>query len=604
MYQVIARTWRPQRFAEVIGQNHVTHTLQNAIRLNRIGHGYIFSGQRGVGKTTVARLLAKALNCQLGPAPEPCCECDACREIAAGRAIDVIEIDAASNRGIDAVRELRETARYAPARDRYKVFIIDEAHQITPEGFNALLKTLEEPPAHVVFILATTEVHQFPETILSRCQHFSFRAVSYTEILEHLEKICAAEKVEADPESLAVLAASGEGSIRDAMSRLEQAMAAFGSRLEGAAVRRLLGAAPSQLIEALLAAVRQQDRRAILQVVEHLVENGYQLNHFCSQLVRAVRNLLVVRLAGPEQHLLEASVEETQMLASVAENFPVESLMRFLEMLLQLYQDLRYSMEPRFQMEVGLLKLIDAERLIPIEDLLARLEPDASPPRSSEKIGIPPVGGSSSPSAASKASPFEQDQLRKKQRLAAGVPVQNPQQETTAASPAIPNVPPQNHEKDTVPHPVAATAADSSLVPHNPQHSREEVWVREVIRHLETRSKPLLASLLSDVQRWEFGEAEARIRLPGNGLAQVFPESDRQLLNQLLEEVTGRKIKVSFAEQWAESSPPGTLPKATADRSTAENASDLEKRVRNDPEVQEFERLFGKSVTGIRQRRG
>src|SRR3990172_5095603 len=273
MHQVIARTWRPLRFSEVIGQRHITQTLQNALRLNRVAHGYVFSGQRGVGKTTMARLLAKALNCQKGTEPqtEPCGERDSCREIALGRAVDVIEIDAASNRGIDAMRELRENTRYAPARDRYKVFIIDEAHQITPEGFNALLKTLEEPPPHVVFLLATTESHQFPETILSRCQHFAFHAVAFAEIYAHLEKVCAAENVTADPEALAALAASGEGSLRDALSRLEQALAAFGTRLEGPAIRRLLGAAPSQMIEAVFAAIREQNREQVLQTVEPLV---------------------------------------------------------------------------------------------------------------------------------------------------------------------------------------------------------------------------------------------------------------------------------------------------------------------------------------------
>src|SRR3990172_1514940 len=349
MHQVIARTWRPQRFSEVIGQRHITQTLQNALRLNRIAHGYVFSGQRGVGKTTMARLLAKALNCAQGPAAEPCGECDSCREIALGRSLDVIEIDAASNRGIDSIRELRENVRYAPARDRYKVFIIDEAHQITPEGFNALLKTLEEPPPHVVFILATTELHELPETILSRCQHFSFHAAKFAEILGHLEKICAAEKVTADPQALAALAASAGGSLRDALSRLEQAMAAFGTNLEGTAVLRLLGAVPSQMVEEVFTAVEARNREQLLNIVAKLVDEGYQLPHFCSQLVRTVRNILVAKLAGPQPHLLEASPEETERLAALAEKFSEEDLMRFLDILLHLYQQLRYAMEPRFQ---------------------------------------------------------------------------------------------------------------------------------------------------------------------------------------------------------------------------------------------------------------
>ncbi|MBI1954759.1 MAG: DNA polymerase III subunit gamma/tau [Acidobacteria bacterium] len=610
LYQVIARTWRPQRFAEVIGQKHVTQTLQNAIRLDRIGHGYIFSGQRGVGKTTVARLLAKALNCHRGPAPEPCCECDACQEIAAGRAIDVIEIDAASNRGIDAVRELRETARYAPARDRYKVFIIDEAHQITPEGFNALLKTLEEPPSHVVFVLATTEVHQFPETILSRCQHFAFRAISFAEILEHLEKVCAAEKVEADSEALTALVASGEGSLRDALSRLEQAIAAFGSRLEGTQVRRLLGAAPSQLVEAVFTAVREQNRQAILAVVEQLVEEGYQLTYFCSQLVRTVRNLLVVRVAGPQQHLLETSVEEVHRLAALAESFSEESLMRSLEILLQVYQSVRYSMEPRFQMELGLLKLVDAERLVAIEDLLARLESGASPLPPSERTPVAPTSSRANPATATKQSPamgrlspFEQDVLRKKQTQSSGTLAKNLPEENATNLPAGSEPATENLEATTVSH-LETAPAGSSPAAHSPLPAREEVWVREAIRRLEERSKPLLASLLADVHRWEFGETEVRIRLAGNGLAQVLPDSDRQLLSQLLEEVLGRKIKVSFVEEWKELPSQEPARRAKIGPSTPEDAAGVENRVRNDPEIQEFEKVFGKSVTGIRKWRG
>ena len=241
MYQVIARKYRPQTFGELISQEHVKTTIENAITQNRIAHGYIFSGQRGTGKTTVARILARCLNCEKGPTPTPCGVCSSCTEIASGSSVDVIEIDAASNRGINEMRELRENVRYRPARDRYKVFIVDEAHQITSEAFNALLKTLEEPPEWVVFLLCTTESHKIPTTIASRCQQFSFRSVDFNELVELMERIAAQEGIEADKETLSVLAQAGEGSVRDSLSALDQAIACCGTKLNAAEVRGLLG---------------------------------------------------------------------------------------------------------------------------------------------------------------------------------------------------------------------------------------------------------------------------------------------------------------------------------------------------------------------------
>ena len=307
MYQVIARKYRPQAFAELIGQEHVRTTLENAISQRRIAHGYIFSGQRGTGKTTVARILARCLNCINGPTATPCGVCASCLEIAGGNSPDVIEIDAASNRGINEMRELRENVRYRPARDRYKVFIVDEAHQITSEAFNALLKTLEEPPEWAVFILCTTEVHKIPTTIASRCQQFSFRSVDFGEVVKRMEEICAKEGIETSPEVLSVLAQAGEGSVRDSLSALDQAIACCGAKLDAAEVRGMLGLFSLDSLGEVTRALKSEDSRKMLDLVMELERNGRSLQHFCRELARYFRNLLVVKVAGANTRLIAAS---------------------------------------------------------------------------------------------------------------------------------------------------------------------------------------------------------------------------------------------------------------------------------------------------------
>ena len=292
-YQVIARKWRPQTFADLVGKDHVTETLQNAIRNNRVAHAYIFSGARGVGKTTAARILAKALNCVKGPTPEPCGECDSCKEIAAGTSLDVIEIDAASNRGIDQIRELREMVRYAPAAARHKVVILDEAHMLTGEASNALLKTLEEPPDRVIFVMATTQPEDLEETIRSRSQHFHFRALTFLEITNRLKYIAEKETLQIDDGALSVIARMAEGSMRDALSLLEQARAYCGDEIRDNEVRELLGVVPEDALQELVEAIAEQSADRALGLVHRFQREGRNLQHFCREAIRHIRNLLL-----------------------------------------------------------------------------------------------------------------------------------------------------------------------------------------------------------------------------------------------------------------------------------------------------------------------
>jgi DNA polymerase-3 subunit gamma/tau len=380
MYQVIARKYRPQGFDELIGQEHVQKTLANAIESGRIAHGYIFSGQRGTGKTTVARILARCLNCVKGPTATPCGVCSACVEISAGGSVDVIEIDAASNRGINEMREIRENVRYRPARDRYKVFIVDEAHQITREAFNALLKTLEEPPEWVVFILCTTEANEIPNTIASRCQHFTFRSVDFAEIINRMKFIAAAEGIEASEEVLSVLAQAGEGSVRDSLSAMDQAIACCGKTLRVEDVRGLLGLFGSEALLAVANAIQQRDSARMLAIVEDLERNGQSLQHFARELSRYWRNLLVAKISGQSTRLIAASDVEQKAFLETAAAFSEEDLTRYLHLTLELYKTLQTSLQPRLHLELGLIKLVQAGRLRSIEEVLSGLPRTVAPP--------------------------------------------------------------------------------------------------------------------------------------------------------------------------------------------------------------------------------
>jgi DNA polymerase-3 subunit gamma/tau len=374
-YQVIARKWRPQTFEEVVGQEAITRTLQNAIIDQRLHHAYIFAGPRGVGKTTTARLFARALNCIAGPTAQPCGQCPACVEIARGNSIDVLEIDAATHTQIDNVREvIINTIATTPARDRYKVFIIDEVHQLSLHSWNALLKTLEEPPAHVLFIMATTERHKVPDTILSRCQIFEFRLIAESKIFDRLRRIANEETITITDTGLHKIARAGEGSMRDAQSVFDQVISFAGHKISDEDVIKALGIVETELLVRTTEAIADGDNPKVLQLINELVERGYDLRSFCRELMTHFRNLLVLKSVGYDSELVTLSSAELESIRTLPQRFSEAELIRAFHLLTEVEQNLRYSTEPRFQLEIGLIRLAQAGRVKSVAELVARLE--------------------------------------------------------------------------------------------------------------------------------------------------------------------------------------------------------------------------------------
>ena len=605
-YQVIARKWRPQTFADVVGQQHVTRTLSNAIQSGRVAHAYIFSGARGVGKTTTARILAKALNCSKGPAAEPCNECDSCREIGLGNSLDVIEIDAASNRGIDQIRELREMVRYAPAGGRYKVVILDEAHMLTDEASNALLKTLEEPPDKVIFVMATTEPESLAETIRSRSQHFHFRALSFAEIVNALEEICVKESLTAEPGALAVMARAAEGSLRDALSLLEQARAYCGENITDAQVRELLGVVPEEILEELTGAIEARSAERILTLVHRLLAEGQNLQHFCREAIGHFRNLLVARVCGADSELIAAPADQRPRLQEAAELFSEEDLTRFFQILLHTDDDLRRKPDARLHLEMGLLRMVNAARLAPLEEILAKLEggtPSSAPTRSASSAPQTPPARNSAP-AAPRGAPAALP--GGPAAFAVGVSSGAPQ--ATAArmqavapaqleTPAPPEVGRENGNSAAERANSAPADAPSSEIARGA--SAGEGLTQEQVDSIKgaiLAQEKFLGELIEHATRWEMVGGEVRLffSTESRALAEMLQARDpMERLRNIAGRILGQTVRVCVK---LESVPgPGMATRSSGTR-------ELRAKFEQDPIVRAMMERFGGQISDVKRR--
>jgi len=593
-YQVIARKWRPQTFSDLVGQSHVTSTLANAIKNDRVAHAYIFSGARGVGKTTAARILAKAMNCAKGPTAEPCGECDSCKEIAAGTSLDVIEIDAASNRGIDQIRELREMVRYAPAASRSKVVLLDEAHMLTSEASNALLKTLEEPPDRVIFVMATTQPEDLSDTIRSRSQHFHFRALTFAEITGRLEEIASKENLKIEPGALAVIARMAEGSLRDALSLLEQARAYCGDVIPDKEVRELLGVVPEDSLNELIAAIAEGSADRALGLVHTFQKDGRNLQHFCREAIRHIRNLLIARVSGADSDLIAATADQRPALAKAAAQFTEEDLTRFFQILLQTDDDLRRKPDARVHLEMGLLRLINAKRLAPMEELLAEL-------RSGVVAGAAGSGAARSSGASAAATTAAPQMPAARSFSAAAQTSLTPSQRIAAPSFAAAAAPARETTKSAPPPELpAAVAAASGPEPaiENDHATRVDGITEEHVAEIKTAiqsQQKFLGEIVQQGSRWELEGAELRIYFSPEKRAFAELMEGRDSIEKVRicsSKVLGRPVRVcAKVEAVAAAAPRG-----------ASGTEELRAQFERDPMVRSMLQRFGGKISEVKWR--
>jgi len=557
-YLVLARKWRPQTFADLIGQEHVSQTLGNAIRTGRVHHAFLFTGARGVGKTSAARIFAKALNCEQGVSAEPCNQCPSCLEIGEGNGTDVLEIDGASNTGVDDVRELRENIRYLPSRSRFKIFIIDEVHMLSINAFNALLKTLEEPPEHAKFIFATTEPHKIPITILSRCQRFDFRKISLPKVVARLGEIVSAEQVEISERALTMVARRGEGSMRDSLSTLDQVIAFCGEKVEDEDVQGLLGLVDRRLLLDTVDALLRHDSRQLLEMVKRVDHLGYSYRQYGRDLVETMRSLILCRVLDQPQELLDVTADELVELQGLAGQGSIEDLQRIQNVLLKLEYELAGSPQPRLTMEMVLLRLA---QLPPAEDVGQLLKRLADLEKRLARGGSLPVAPAASPAPSRPSVPS---------------PASGP--------PPAPSEPP----------------VKKAEAPAAPPPGKGD-WPG-LVEFVKSRRRPLVASILEQASPLQVAPPVLEIGLPKGSFAlgQLEDQELTDALEGLAGDYFGAPVKLQVKSLEAEA----VKARPSLDRERRQKESDRQRRLRADalehPMVKTAQSIFGATVKDVR----
>jgi DNA polymerase-3 subunit gamma/tau len=536
-FQVSARKWRPQKFSELIGQEHIVRTLHNAIGMDRVAHAYLFSGTRGVGKTTTARLLAKALNCEQGPTPEPCDQCSFCIEIRDGISVDVMEIDGASNNGVGEVRDLIDNIQYSTSACRFKVYIIDEIHMLSKAAFNALLKTLEEPPPKVVFIFATTELTKIPETILSRCQNFEFKPLTHQQIINQLKAICENDGIQIDPHSLEEIAKNGAGSMRDAQSLLDQVIAFCGKEIDPGAVESVLGIVGQNALASFVDCVSQRDAAGLLQQVSEVITHGKDLGYFCRDLIEYLRNLMLVKVAGNAEALLSGQTTHLDTLKKQAASFEPDELQQMFQVLSKAEMEMKRSSLPQILFEMAVLRLTDVRPMQEIDALINKIN-TMEGPSATGGVAPPPVRGEAP--SVKKAPP---------------APAQSAPKRNEPVDPS--NVPEARSQASTV-NEISSGASPAA----------EGAWQK--IRSAASTIKRPLGTYLDNCQLASLDAKEMRLNFPDPyTMGLVEKEENFEALKEAVAQVCGKPdLKIILQLGQPSSAPSEDIPEPPAPEST------------------------------------